>query len=365
MMLKSMEHVYAAGLQRIKNFGAVRVRSLVEFFGSFEGVWKASEMDLKAASLLGPKQIHSFLEERRNYCPEKEFEMLEKMGGYLITFKDTEYPLSLATCCNAPAILACKGKGKFKEKSIAIVGTRKPTPYGINACKLFSDEIAKQGVTLVSGGARGIDSIVHQSGIEFSDTIAVLACGLDITYPPENKKMFNKIEENGLLVTEYPLGTKPLGRQFPARNRIISGLSKAVVVIEAAKRSGTLITADFALEEGRDVFAVPGSIFSEMSEGTHHLIRQGALFAATPQDVLVEYDWLDEYASSTKSNLELTSEEMLVLKYCKLDSATDVDSIIEKSMLHPTRVNYTLLQLEFKGIIRNVGNQRYIAIAKE
>ncbi len=360
-----MEHMYAAGLQKIASLGAVRIRKLVDHFGSFEAAWKASAEDIKAMNLFGPKQLSTFLSGKRKIEPEAEYEKIRKNNINILTYRDSDYPYLLSSCVNAPAVLSYKGVWPAMEKTIAIVGSRKVTPYGQNVCRHFATELAKQEVVIVSGGARGIDSISHQACLEYMPTICVLACGLDITYPPENKKLFQRISENGVLVTEYSLGTKPLGRQFPARNRIISGLSRGVLVVEAAQRSGSLITADFALEEGRDVFAVPGSVFSKMSEGTHHLIRQGAIFAASPEDVLNEYGWLPNETMKSDSSthkIDLSAEEELVFRCCCLEDAVDIDTIIIRSAMNPVKVNYLLLQLEIKGLIKNVGNQQYIAV---
>lgn len=359
-----MEQIYAAALQKAASLGAMRIRALADHFGSFEAVWRASVDELKSTNVLGTRQLEIFLASKKEIDPEIEFEKLQRAGVKILTYRDEFYPPLLAECANPPAVLSYRGKWFNSEKTLAIVGSRKPTPYGINACRYFAEALASQGVVIVSGGARGIDSVGHEAALNRSRTIAVLACGLDVVYPPENKKLFDEIAEKGLLISEYALGTRPLGRQFPARNRIISGLSRGVLVVEAAQRSGTLITADFALEEGRDVFAIPGSVFSEMSKGTHHLLRQGAIFAGVPDDILREYDWGEALVESTSKRPTLSPEEELVLKFCKLESAVDIDTIIAQSAYTPAQVNYLLLQLELKGLIKNIGNQRYMEVAK-
>lgn len=357
------EEIYAAALQKTAYVGAVKLRQLIRFFGSFEAIWQASEKALLASHTLGPKSFAGFLAQRKMIEPEKIWEANQKWGVSLLTFQDGDFPKRLQNDPHAPAILAYRGTWREPEKAIAIVGSRKPTPYGINAARLFAGELSKAGVAIISGGARGIDSTSHRATLPDGYTICVLACGLDIPYPPENKSLFDEIAQHGVVISEYALGTKPLGRQFPARNRIISGLSDGVLVIEAAKRSGTLITADFALEAGRDVFAVPGSIFSPMSVGTHHLLRQGAALAAEPNDILREYNWLDtEREVGSVTGPDLTPTEELVYRCCQLEKTVDMDTIILRSALHPTEANYILLQLELKGLIQQCGNQKYMAM---
>lgn len=359
-----MEKMYAAALQKVASLGAVRIRRLTEYFGTFAVAWQADSAALRDSRILGPKQIERLLAERREIDPESEYERICRFGADILTYRDSSYPTLLAESTNGPAVLMYRGTWPSEERRLAIIGTRKPSPYGQNVCRLFAAELARHGVTVVSGGARGIDSISHRESLEYSAPICVLGCGLDVTYPPENKALFDEISERGVLVSEYALGTRPLGRQFPARNRIISGLSRGVLVIEASRKSGTLITADFALEEGRDVFAVPGSIFSSTSEGTHHLLRQGAIFAATPQDILDEYDW-ETIREETRVTSERTPEEELVYRCCRLEDSVTVDEIIERSTLPPAKVNYVLLQLEMKGVVKNIGNQRYMAIVEK
>ncbi len=359
--MKTTEKMYAAALQRIASLGAVRIRRLTDYFGSFAAVWQADESALRESRGVGPKQLERLVQERKEIDPETEYQRIDHFGADILTYRDESYPRLLAESTHAPAVLMYRGVWPSEERRLAIIGTRKPSPYGQNVCRQFARELAQNGVTIVSGGARGIDSISHRESLEYSAPICVLGCGLDVTYPPENARLFAAIAERGVLVSEYALGTKPLGRQFPARNRIISGLSRGILVIEASRKSGTLITADFALEEGRDVFAVPGSIFSDTSEGTHHLLRQGAIFAAAPQDVLEEYHW-GIRTEKSESQTELSPEEELIYRCCRLDETVTADEIIAQSTLSPAKVNYVLLQLEIKGVIKNTGNQRYMAI---
>lgn len=358
------EKMYAAALQKIASLGAVRIRRLAEHFGTFAAAWQADSVALRDSRILGPKQLERLLTERREINPEREYERIRQFGAEIMTYRDSSYPVLLAESTNAPAVLMYCGTWPSEERRLAIIGTRKPSPYGQNVCRLFASTLARHGVTIVSGGARGIDSIGHRESLEHSAPICVLGCGLDVTYPPENKALFESICARGVLVSEYALGTRPLGRQFPARNRIISGLSRGVLVVEASRKSGTLITADFALEEGRDVFAVPGSIFSDTSEGTHHLLRQGAIFAASPEDILHEYGWETE-REDTSTSVVRSPEEELVYRCCRLDESVTTDEIIEQSTLSPAKVNYVLLQLEMKGVVKNIGNQRYMAVVEK
>lgn len=253
------------------------------------------------------------------------------------------------------------------EKLIAIVGSRKATAYGVQTAGRFAKGLAEEGVTIVSGGARGIDSASHEGALEGkAPTIVVAAFGLDRVYPPENRNLFHKIvEEGGAIISEYPLGTPPLGRQFPARNRIIAGMCRGVIVVEAAERSGSLITSDFALEEGRDVFSVPGSIYIPSCKGTNQLIRNGAICCTSYKDVLSEYGWekQEEKAEAGKPGMEvLTLEEEMVYKFCCTENEVQAEDILQQSGLSVVKLTMLLLRLQLKGYIKETGPGRYITV---
>lgn len=358
--------IYAAALPGVKGLGAKKLRALIEYFGTARAVWETDVADLGASGILTPKNVTEFSAYRRETSPEETAEAMTRAGIGALTWKEEGYPPLLAATTNPPAVLFYRGAVPSFEKTVAIVGARKATAYGVNAARHIAEGLAKEGVTIVSGGARGIDTIAHEGCLAGgAPTVAVMACGLDITYPAENKNLFAKIcAAGGSIVSEYPPGTAPLGRQFPARNRIIAGMSRGVLVTEAAIRSGSLITSDFALEEGRDVFSVPGSIWSVMSRGTNHLIRSGAICCTSPEDILTEYGWIETEEKEKKKEAALESlslEEEMVYRYCTAGEAVSSEEILEQSGLSVPRLTMTLLSLTIKGYIKEAGAGLYSA----
>jgi DNA processing protein len=353
------QNYYLAALQTVPGIGAKTIRKLVSFFDSPKACWGASFTDLKMAGLY-PEQIKELLDLRKNYDFDAAVNSLKKGNIKLLTYLDDNYPILLKNTHNPPAVLFYKGALPNSDKILAMVGSRRASTYGKNIALKISEELSKSGVIIVSGGARGIDTFAHKGVLNNNGkTIAVMANGLDIDYPPENKYLFEEIlDNNGTIITEYPLGTKPIQQNFPARNRIINGLSKGVIVIEAAFRSGSLITADFALEEGRDVFAVPGSIYSKTSEGTNKLIKQGAIPVVTVQDVLDEYHWLNNQSVIKEKN-DLSEQENMILRLIPKDSTIHQELLILKSGLSPHVVSNILLQLLLKEVIREECHCRY------
>ena len=357
---------YAAALPGCPGLGAKHMRGLIEFFDTPEDVWKAPDEDIRNAKILKGKTEAAFLEWRHTTEPDRVEEELYKADIRCCTWEDEDYPPLLAATSNPPAVLFYKGAVPSDEKMIAVVGSRKATSYGIQTAGTFSRELAKQEVTIVSGGARGIDSAAHKGALEGNGkTVVVAACGLDRVYPPENRNLFLQVIENGgTLISEYPLGTPPLGRQFPARNRIISGMARGVIVVEAAERSGSLITSDFALEEGRDVFSVPGSIYIPSCKGTNQLIRNGAICCTSYKDVLSEYGWdaAEEVGKEKVFKEQLTLEEELVYRFCCTENEITAEDIIQQSGLSVVKLTMLLLQLQLKGYIKETGPGRYIVI---
>jgi DNA processing protein len=299
-----MMDIFAAALAGCPRLGAKHMRALIEVFGTAEDVWKASDGEIVESHLLKGKTEASFLAYRKETDPEEIGEKLYRLQIRCVTWEDDLYPSLLQTTANPPAVLFYKGNDPAFEKTVAIVGSRKATPYGVQTAERVACGLSENGVTVISGGARGIDSAAHEGALRGeSPTVVALACGLDHVYPPENKNLFQKIIDNGgTIISEYPPGTPPLGRQFPARNRIIAGMSRGILVVEAAERSGALITADFALEEGRDVFSVPGNIWLDSSRGTNHLIRSGAICCTSYEDILSEYGWNEKSISPCKES---------------------------------------------------------------
>ena len=257
---------YWVAFSRLPNLGPVKFRHLEERFGSLEDAWSAGQGDLKAAGL-DDRSARSVVTQRSSVDPDAEMDRLERSGSYVLNWHHPEYPPRLKEISDPPPLLFLRGKIlPADERSVAVVGTRRATAYGREAAASLTRDLARNGVTIVSGLARGIDAIAHRAALEAGGrTIAVFGSGLDVVYPAEHAKLAREIEESGALSSEHPLGTKPTARHFPLRNRLISGMSLGTLVVEAPKDSGAMWTVRHALEQDREVFCVPGSIFSPVS----------------------------------------------------------------------------------------------------
>jgi DNA processing protein len=356
---------YYLAFARVKGIGAVRVRKLKAHFGSLQAAWSANEFDLAAAGL-DLRAIAALTQGRRTISPPEEVERLAKAGAQAITWDDPAYPRLLREVPDPPPVLFVKGAlDEADQWAVSIVGTRQATVYGREVTEMLAGELARRGITIVSGLARGIDAYAHQAALKADGrTIAVLGCGVDVIYPPEHRKLAQQIIEQGALVSDYPLGTPPDAANFPPRNRIISGLSLGVVIVEADEQSGALITAEFAADQGRDVFAVPGNIFNRTSRGTNRLIQKGAHIVLDTQSILEEL------------NLNLVAEQREV-QTAAPDS--DLERTILKSLSHePTQVNElvraldlptaevtaALALMELKGLVRQASGTSYV-LARE
>lgn len=286
---------------------------------------------------------------------ERELERAEKLGLTILYIKEPAFPEELKAIPYPPLFLYVKGTFSNWPR-FAIVGSRKPSPYGKEVARLFAERLSEGGLCLVSGLARGIDTIVHRVCVEReTPTIAVLGSGLDVIYPAENRDLFQKIlEKGGLVISEFPLGTKPKRENFPRRNRIISGLSRGVLVIEAGEKSGTLITARWAQEQGKEVFSVPGSIFSEHSKGTNYLIKMGAIPVTEPSEILqflgleVKKGLPDE-----KPQIEVSEEERKILEILSFGPC-HFEKLIEETRFSPHILLQILTELEFKNLIKSL-----------
>lgn len=362
-----MDRIYLAALHVSPGIGGGRLKKLLDYFGGARQVWEADKKDLLSCSFLDAKTCNNLLEHREKINVQNLAAQWAQRGIKLCTIFDSEYPCLLRNIFNPPIILYYRGVlPAVDHNAIAIVGARKATAYGKNAAVMLAAALAEQGMWIVSGAARGIDTAAHQGALESKSsgrTVAVLGCGVDVVYPPENGRLLEKIVQSGAVLSEYPPGTAPHAAFFPARNRIISGLSLGTVVVEAAEKSGALITADFALEQGRDVFAVPGSIFSLHSKGTHNLIKQGAKIVGGAEDILEEYGLAS--AGPPADHSCLTHEELLVYSMLNYEEPQEIEQIIMKSNLTPSVATYILLQLELRGLVAECGGQRYIRTARE
>ena len=265
------------GFNLVKGIGAVRFRSLLDAFGDAKKAWQASPDELRGSGL-SAKLIENLVKVRNNDSLDMICENIRNMGISVLTWKDDDYPVRLREVPQSPPVLYVRGEIKAVDDwAVAIVGTRRVTAYGRQVTAKIAASLAQAGVTVVSGLARGVDGVAHKAVLDAGGrTIAVLGCGLDRMYPPEHRKLAEQITKSGALISDYAPGTPPEASNFPPRNRIISGLSKATVVVEAGQRSGALITAQFAVDQGREVFAVPGNILSPQSRGPNRLIQDGA-----------------------------------------------------------------------------------------
>ncbi|MCL6614511.1 MAG: DNA-processing protein DprA [Firmicutes bacterium] len=342
-------------LNKVPGIGPKRFGQLIQCFGSARAAWEASPEALAAAGI-GPRAAETLVEARRRIAPEEEMARVVREGVGVLALYLPGYPRLLAKIPDPPPVLFVRGKiGPEDEAAVAVVGTRNPTPTGRFTAERLAGDLARQGVTIVSGMARGIDTAAHRGAIEAGGrTIAVLGSGLDVVYPPENLGLYEEIAAGrGAVVSESPLGTDPLPMNFPARNRVISGLSLGVVVIEAASDSGSLITAGHAAEQGREVFAVPGPVELELSRGPNRLIKQGAKLVEGARDILEELSLpllSATEVAATREAADLTPEEERILGILTHEPR-HVDLIVRESGLASGTVGATLVILEMKGLV--------------
>jgi DNA processing protein len=352
---------YWVGFNRVIGIGAVRLRCLLDAFGDVETAWHAAPDDLREAGL-DQRSLRGLLEARETLDLDDELAHIGRLGYRLLTWEEADYPVRLREISAPPPVLYLWGELRPQDRwGVAVVGTRRPTAYGTAVARDLAAVLAGSGVTVVSGLARGIDTIAHQSALEAGGrTLAVLGSGLDRVYPPEHRRLAERIAGAGALLSDYPLGTAPEAGNFPPRNRIISGLSLAVVIVEAGEGSGALITADFAAEQGREVFAVPGSIYSRASRGTNQLIRSGARPLVGFEDVLEALN-LDVVVRQEEVSLELPEDETEATILAALSSEpVHVDEIQARCGLPAAQVSASLAMLELKGRARQVGGMHYV-----
>ena len=351
---------YWVGFNRIPGIGRAKFSQLETYFGNLEQAWHAGASALRSAGL-DSRSIESIVASRPKISLDAELEMLERYRVKVLTWNDPTFPTRLKEIYDVPPLLYIRGTlAPEDEWAIAIVGTRRATIYGRDVTERLVADLARNRITIVSGLARGIDSLAHRTALEAGGrTIAVFGCGLDIIYPAENVKMAQAIKEQGALISEYPLGTRPKAENFPRRNRIMSGLSLGVVVTEAGEGSGALITANLALEQNREVFAVPGSILSPASHGTNRLIQDGAKLVRNAQDILEELN-LTMIPQQLEMRELVTADETesLLLKHLRHEP-THIDEVCRRSRLPIATVSSTLAMMELKGMVRQLGGMNY------
>ena len=334
------------------------IRILLKNFENYRDIFEIDKTFLLNRLDIEQEQVDKIYSSR-NIDSSEEFKKMEEHGVKLLFIKDEAYPDELKHIAQPPVFLYYKGNIELlKKRKIGIIGTRKATSYGKASCEKIVKGLVENGIATVSGLARGIDGVCHKVTLNNSGhTIAVVGCGLDVIYPKSNEKLWNRVAENGLIISEFPFGTQPLSFNFPLRNRIIAGISRGVVVVESYERGGSLITAELALDEGRDVFAVPGDLFSPCSEGTNNLIKNSlAKLVTNAEDILVEYGWENAESTPTKK-LNLTERENKI--YNVLVREKNLDEIMHETSMKPGEILSLLMELEVKGVISSVPGGKY------
>jgi DNA processing protein len=357
---------YWVGFNIVPGIGPARLQRLLDHFGDAESAWHAAPLELARAGL-DRKSLQNLLAMRGKLDLDAEMRRIEDAGAHVLTLQDENYPRLLRQIHLPPPVLYVRGSCLPEDEwAIAVVGTRRAKAYGREVTRYLAGGLARNGITVVSGMARGIDSQAHRTALEAGGrTIAVLGSGIDIIYPHENVDLAQDIVNRGALMTEYPLGTKPDRRNFPPRNRIISGLTLGTLVTQAGEGSGALITAYFALEQGREVFAVPGSLLDRGSSGTNRLIQQGeAKLVLNVEDILEELNLtMVSQQAEVRAVVPENQTEALLLKHLS-EEPVHVDELGRASGLPIAQVSGTLALMELKGLVRQMGAMNYV-LARE
>lgn len=360
---------YSIALASISGVGSVTYKKLVTRFGGAEAVFKAGKRELSGIEGVGSSRASAILAFDGWSAVDDEVGRASEAGVAIIGLEDESYPARLREIYDAPPILYVKGALTEQDgRAVAVVGSRNSSRYGLICAETIARGLAARGITVVSGMARGVDSAAHVGALrQQGRTIAVLGSGIDVIYPAENRPLFAEIAERGAVISEFPFGTEPEMTNFPRRNRIISGISLGVVIAEASPNSGALITAKLALEQNREVFAVPGNITSMRSRGTHTLIREGAKLVESAEDVIEELAFAlggaAPRASDTRGVLslpaDLSATERTVLS-CIENGPVSIEAIIEGSGFRSQDVLTILLDLELRGLVKQISGNNFI-----
>jgi DNA processing protein len=354
-------------LSTVPKIGPIRYVSLIKHFGSPEKVLAASKNELAGLPDVGPVTASSIKSNVSWETAEEQLGLCEKNRVQIVTFKDDSYPQNLLSIYDPPPFLFVGGEIKEEDQNaVAIVGCRSASTYGRRITERIGRELVRRGITIVSGMARGIDSIGHLAALkEKGRTLAVFGSGLDVLYPPENRKLAGQIRSSGAIISEFFLGTKPEAPNFPRRNRLISGLSLGVVIVEAGNKSGALLTAQCALDQNREVFAIPGNLGSKNSEGTNRLIKEGAKLVTSVEDILEELRIFTREGESgslveTKKDLSgLSEEEKSIFKLIS-DEPCHIDKIASKASVGVPQALAMLLSLELKGLVKQLSGKMFV-----
>lgn len=350
----------------LKGIATRKKAELLRLFNSPAEIYKADAIELAKTGVLNRDNITAVLSKEYRDTVDRTIEEIDKKNINVITLNSSTYPELLKNICDPPVCLYVKGKLYADELSIAVVGSRRASGYGITVAKKISGELAQSNICVISGMARGIDTAAHVGALSVKGrTIAVLGCGIDLVYPPENKKLMEQIIEYGAVISEYPPGVEPAPHHFPVRNRIVSGMSVGVLVVEAGEKSGSLITAQLALEQGRDVYALPGNVISINSKGTNKLIQDGAKLVTSVQDILDELHWYKNFntknvhfENNSKINSSLNNDEKDVFELLSFESLY-IDEIQKKLSINMPLLHSILLSLEMKGLIKRDPGGKY------
>jgi DNA processing protein len=354
-------------ISSIPGIGAIKANKLLSYFKSPEEVFWADEVALFQTGFLSRNDVLNILDKKHKENLYLLLEKIYKSDISVVSIKDEKYPGYLKNIYDPPPVLFYKGEIKKEENALAIVGSRKATSYGIKMSEVIADSLGQMGFTIISGMARGIDAAAHEACLKAgSRTIAVLGCGVDVVYPPESRGLMNRIIEQGTVISEFIPGTQPLAYNFPQRNRIISGLSLGIIVIEAGEKSGSLITAHIALEQGREVFALPGNVSSSKSAGTNKLIRDGAKIITGIEDIVDELQILNidkkkEYLNrkiNNKTMNALGNDEKKVIM--ELESGEiHIDELSRKTGFDIKKLSSLLVVLEMGGLLEQLPGKKY------
>ena len=353
---------YWVGFNLIPQIGPVKVRRLLDHFGDLATAWSAGVHELGEAGL-DHRALENLVAARHVINLDAELDKIARAGVRVLTWADSKYPALLAAIPNPPPVLYVKGEIKSDDEwSVAVVGTRRASAYGREVTRQLVADLVRNRITIVSGLARGIDGEAHQTALDNSGrTLAVLGCGVDVIYPPEHRKLAQAISEHGALVSEYPLGTQPDAANFPPRNRIISGLSLGTLITEGDENTGARITIEYALEQGRETFAVPGNMYRRESRGTNKLIQQGEAKLVTRADDILEELNLTMVAQhqEVRAVAPENQTESTLLKYLSADPV-HIDELGRETGLPIATVSSTLALMELKGIVKQVGGMNYV-----
>ena len=360
--MDEIERTYWIAFASVRGIGRVRFQQMEDHFGSLAEAWRATQGELKSAGL-DDAALRAISEARSHIDPAAEAERLVAHDVQALTWHDDTYPRQLREIFDRPPVLFIRGKLlQSDEWAVAVVGTRGVSIYGRQIAEEMSRGLSVNRITVVSGLARGVDAIAHRAALDTGGrTIAVLACGLDLVYPPEHKRLAEQIVERGALISEYPLGTEPRGDYFPRRNRILSGLSLGVLVVEGDLKSGALITARQALDQNREVFAVPGNINSRNSRGPNKLIQDGeAKLTLTVEDILAELNLtMASHQIEAAELIPADDTEGVLLRHLGAEPLY-VDDLRRETGLPIATVTSALAMMELKGMVRQVGRLNYV-----